>query len=151
MSPFCSLSLCLLFVCLRCTLGFVCLSPFYLSPLSLSRCLTAAAALLLRCCLYLDISLMHACSAYVHCIAYRLFLFFSVFVCRYSSNLMTAVIVGRETLDELQSLAVSFFSRIPNNETPKPQFNECSLSYQPFAPQELKTLVSTPHGLGFRV
>ncbi|OEH77399.1 rhoptry metalloprotease toxolysin [Cyclospora cayetanensis] len=57
----------------------------------------------------------------------------------YSSNLMTSVIVGNESLDGLENLAVSYLGRIPNKNTEAPRFKECSLHYQPFASEELKT------------
>ncbi|CDJ31564.1 uncharacterized protein EMH_0067890 [Eimeria mitis] len=54
---------------------------------------------------------------------------------------MTAVIVGGETLDKLQEIAVSFLSLIPNKNTEPPKYKECTYTQQPFAPDELKTLV----------
>ncbi|KAL8426486.1 hypothetical protein Efla_001788 [Eimeria flavescens] len=57
----------------------------------------------------------------------------------YSSNLMTLSVVGRESLDELQSLVVPLLGQIPNRNAPKPQFTECSIDYQPFAQDELRT------------
>lgn len=54
---------------------------------------------------------------------------------------MTVAIVGGESLDDLESLAVSFFGRIENRNAAAPKFQECSLDYQPFSPDELKTLV----------
>ncbi|XP_026194248.1 uncharacterized protein LOC34619099 [Cyclospora cayetanensis] len=59
----------------------------------------------------------------------------------YSSNLMTSVIVGNESLDGLENLAVSYLGRIPNKNTEAPRFKECSLHYQPFASEELKTFI----------
>src|SRR5437016_2878532 len=50
----------------------------------------------------------------------------------YSSNGMTAALIGRETLDELQDMAVSLFSDIPNKHIPIPSWTK-----NPYGPLQL--------------
>ncbi|KAG5440368.1 hypothetical protein PCANB_001938 [Pneumocystis canis] len=42
----------------------------------------------------------------------------------YSSNIMKLVLYGKESLDDLQNIAFSFFSQVPNKKIQKPEFNE---------------------------
>ncbi len=42
----------------------------------------------------------------------------------YSANLMTLVILGPQSLEELQAVAVKYFSEVKNQDTPKPQTAE---------------------------
>ncbi|KAL8445688.1 hypothetical protein Emed_005452 [Eimeria media] len=58
----------------------------------------------------------------------------------YSSNLMTLAVVGRESLDELETQVASLLGQIENRHAEKPKFTECSLDYQPFAADELRTI-----------
>jgi secreted Zn-dependent insulinase-like peptidase len=51
----------------------------------------------------------------------------------YSSNLMKLVVLGRESLDQLQDWVVEKFSDIQNKELPRPDFKG-----QPFTEKELQ-------------
>jgi insulysin len=42
----------------------------------------------------------------------------------YSSNLMSLVLVGKESLDELQKLAIEHFTDIPNKKLPANNFSK---------------------------
>ncbi|CBZ53888.1 putative M16 family peptidase [Neospora caninum Liverpool] len=60
----------------------------------------------------------------------------------YSSNLMTLAVVGRESLDILESHVRQHFSNVPNGRVTAPVFEECSETFVPLAPNELGTQVN---------
>lgn len=45
----------------------------------------------------------------------------------YSANLMTLVIVGQESVDQLEAWAREFFSGVPNTNANKPTWSETGL------------------------
>jgi insulysin len=53
----------------------------------------------------------------------------------YSSNVMTLVVLGSGTLDELQDLVQALFSPVKNHEVELPIWTE-----SPFGPEQLQTL-----------
>ncbi|KAF4642331.1 rhoptry metalloprotease toxolysin TLN1 [Toxoplasma gondii] len=57
----------------------------------------------------------------------------------YSSNLMTLAVVGRESLDVLESHVRKHFGNVPNGRVTPPVFEECSEAFIPLDPNELGT------------